>query len=230
MRGWMAVVFLLALSAGGCSGDWLADVGNANPLLSRLAAKSQAELSAMDPPNRYGTVYRYFISETSNLARGAEERSDKRVENAGERIVQHLVVMMNCVSDSDLESEIAASIRLFVRLTESILLGSGGPVKARKVRNLRDRFRQSLAPGRVAGWAESTQPLSSEEVEAAGWIVVRKGTETVLRESREQTRYYLILRTPKGDCRELSVTEEEFRGARVGTPFIPLGKGKNPPR
>ena len=146
----LSSLFLAALS---CNADLADQLGSANPTLNRLAGPGRAEILRMAPSERYGAAYKRFLSETANLARGAEEQSELRARNAATRIVSYLVLMLGAVSDSAMEGRIVDAMRAFIRMGESLVLGRREPGKALHVRRLRDRWGEALHPVNVARFA-----------------------------------------------------------------------------
>ncbi len=215
-----AALSFAALSACGCSGDILRDIGGANPLFARISSPGENELLAMQPGDRYAECYRGLLSEAMNLARGAEEWSDVRARNAAERIVRHLVLMLGAADDREIEARIVGMIRAFIRIGERILLGSKDSSKARKVRELRDACAQDLSPALVKGYAASPAP---DRGKPSAGVVVRKRTETVLEGGAEVTKLFLAVRRADGSVFDAEVTAAEFGSAQVGSEYKPGG-------
>jgi len=149
------LLWCLSLSTLSCSADLADQLGSANPTLNRLVGPGRAEILRMAPSERYRSAYKRFLSETANLARGAEEQSELRARNAATRIVSYLVLMLGAVSDSAMEGRIVDAMRAFIRLGESLVLGRREPGKALHVRRLRDRWGEALHPINVVRFAPS---------------------------------------------------------------------------
>jgi hypothetical protein len=127
-------------------------------------------------------------------------------------------MMLGAVEDPKVEKEIVSSIRSFIRLAESLLLGSRDRWKGVKVRNLRDRYALSLDPGRVKAYGKSPVLPAPKATQGKGKIL-KKRTETVLESGKEVTRYFVTVRISGDEVREIPVTEKEYRSLIIGSHY-----------